>query len=623
MAQTKNVRSVACNDGSDLFNSAQMLGKNGSRPSVRIAEGGGARWRRTTHSEAAVFIAEVKWSTTNEAKAKQSPTRKRLLPSRSLSVFKEPSEDLFSLIPCCRPQLTDSTESTRSSRRCKASDLVGSLELERDAFVERYGGRLLGGAAEGSNEEGEDFENERIKAAYKNQERLIGQITIFDGLLDGGQYLPIFYMLKDEFFLSPVNISLATGMFSLPFVLKPAVAMMSDGMPICGRKRTPYLVASMLIIAGSYAAASVVSDYSRVLACLTLNTLGRCCMSAVLQGMVVEVGRTKGHEPSTRLVGDFFLYKTCGALVSALGTSLLLARTSHRKVLRLGAGVPLLMLLSIGHLEANGGEVSLALSEEAGSADRLSQETAFKWPQFVDTMRNPGVWGPLLSLMAYNAGPNYDDSLYFFYIDRLKFKPAAVGRLRMAQEVAKLVGIAMYRYCLRNVPDQQLMVGLTAVSCPLYLTPLLLTTGAYKHLPVSPQILAVSGELIREVVMHVQILPVYARWVTYCPQGLEGTVMSCLISTMQMSRVVSKLSSAATTSLLGVTATNFDNLSLLVVVCAGFCLMPLPITGVLPEVAPCSTTAAELEDDEAAVIDNRDRAGDGGLGLGSRIVPAG
>ena len=42
------------------------------------------------------------------------------------------------------------------------------------------------------------------------------------------------------------------------------------------------------------------------------------------------------------------------------------------------------------------------------------------------------------------------------------------------------------------------------MSLPLYLTPLLLTTGAYKALPVSPQTLAVSGELIREVVLHMQ-----------------------------------------------------------------------------------------------------------------------
>lgn len=48
------------------------------------------------------------------------------------------------------------------------------------------------------------------------------------------------------------------------------------------------------------------------------------------------------------------------------------------------------------------------------------------------------------------------------------------------------------------------VAGLAAVSLPLYLTPLLLTTGAYRHLPVSPQALAVSGELIREVVLHMQ-----------------------------------------------------------------------------------------------------------------------
>ena len=68
--------------------------------------------------------------------------------------------------------------------------------------------------------------------------------------------------------------------------------------------------------------------------------------------------------------------------------------------------------------------------------------------------------------------------------------------------VAAIARILFYRYALRSVPDRELVFGLTAVSLPLYLTPLLLTTGAYHSMPVSPQTLAVSGELVREVVLH-------------------------------------------------------------------------------------------------------------------------
>ena len=46
-----------------------------------------------------------------------------------------------------------------------------------------------------------------------------------------------------------------------------------------------------------------------------------------------------------------------------------------------------------------------------------------------ECLRNPALWGPLLFLVAYSAGPGYDDSLYFFYINRcaLGFLPK-IGR---------------------------------------------------------------------------------------------------------------------------------------------------------------------------------------------------
>ena len=100
---------------------------------------------------------------------------------------------------------------------------------QRDEHLRRYGGRLLGGS-----------ECDRAKAACA-QETLVRQATVLDGCLDGGQYLPVFYILKDELILSPVNISLTMGVTAMPFILKPGLAVASDRLPIFGRKRTPYL----------------------------------------------------------------------------------------------------------------------------------------------------------------------------------------------------------------------------------------------------------------------------------------------------------------------------------------------------------------------------------------------
>merc|ERR1719453_2530507 len=116
--------------------------------------------------------------------------------------------------------------------------------------------------------------------------------------------------MKDEFGLGPVDISLTFGITMVPWVLKPFMAILSDRVPICGRRRTPYMVAGILTIAGSLAGANLVSTYSSSLVSFTGLTVGRALLSAVLQAMLVEVGRPRAHSGVTQLVGDYFLYRT-------------------------------------------------------------------------------------------------------------------------------------------------------------------------------------------------------------------------------------------------------------------------------------------------------------------------
>ena len=85
----------------------------------------------------------------------------------------------------------------RSKALCNAlrrdpamDDVKESLETnggvhQVDEHLLKYGGRLLGGS-----------QGDRIKQAAAAQETLVRQATVLDGCLDGGQYLPVFYMLK-------------------------------------------------------------------------------------------------------------------------------------------------------------------------------------------------------------------------------------------------------------------------------------------------------------------------------------------------------------------------------------------------------------------------------------------
>lgn len=94
------------------------------------------------------------------------------------------------------------------------------------------------------------------------------------------------------------------------------------------------------------------------------------------------------------------------------------------------------------------------------------------------------------------------------------------------------------------------------------------------------------------------MLPVFSRFASLGPAGLESTGVSLLYALLQTSRAVNKLASAGAAHLLGVTAHRFKRLSLLVLLCGGAAALPLPLARYIPEekgvAAPVVPEAVEL-----------------------------
>eukprot|EP00929_Paragymnodinium_shiwhaense_P077123 TRINITY_DN39699_c1_g1_i1.p1 TRINITY_DN39699_c1_g1~~TRINITY_DN39699_c1_g1_i1.p1 ORF type:complete len:642 (-),score=103.41 TRINITY_DN39699_c1_g1_i1:87-1943(-) len=420
-----------------------------------------------------------------------------------------------------------------------------------DPFLLRYGGRLRGGAA--SHEEAAGCTTGTSVAA---KEVVVKAMTVFEGLLGGASFLPVFYLMKDGLHLGPVELSLTMGLSQLPWVLKPAIAIAVDQMPWQGSNRMPLLAAGAAVVAASFLGFTVLpSTYPIDVGLLTTTTFGRCLVSVVLQALLVEVARDSsgGNAGSSKVVGDFFLFGTGGALLGAFGSSFFVTQLGPNLTLRLLTTIPCIMLTTVGIygvVSWTSGWNALGQQQQpiAGGPQRFVQQTMQPqtWRQkFAPVITDPFVWGPVLFLFVYNAGPSYDTSLFYFYTNALHFSPQSVGQLKVVQEVSKLAGIFLYRYYLRHVPDKYIMVGTTWLSIPLFMTPLILTTGAYERLHLDPRMLALSGELVREVCAHLQLMPAFARLVRVCPPGLEGTVGSLLVSVLNLSRAFSMASSAS------------------------------------------------------------------------------
>src|ERR687885_781858 len=109
-----------------------------------------------------------------------------------------------------------------------------------------------------------EMKNSLIKKVFFGQEptpELIAILMVYfvQGIL-GLARLSVSFFLKDELALSPAQVSALMGIAALPWVVKPVFGFISDGLPVFGYRRRPYLILSGLLGAISWMSLATVVD---------------------------------------------------------------------------------------------------------------------------------------------------------------------------------------------------------------------------------------------------------------------------------------------------------------------------------------------------------------------------
>ena len=90
----------------------------------------------------------------------------------------------------------------------------------------------------------------------------IMSIYFVEGALGLSKLAQTFY-LKDTLHLNPVELSALTGIFTLPWTIKPLYGFLSDGVPLLGYRRRSYLILCGLL--GSFCYFALGSDFFGIL----------------------------------------------------------------------------------------------------------------------------------------------------------------------------------------------------------------------------------------------------------------------------------------------------------------------------------------------------------------------
>jgi folate/biopterin transporter len=398
--------------------------------------------------------------------------------------------------------------------------------------------------------------------------------------------LAVSFFLKDELHLNPAEVSALLGIVALPWMIKPLFGFISDGLPIFGYRRRPYLVLSGLVgaIAWILLATIVHSAWAATLV-ISLGSLSTAIADVIVDSLVVERARGESVSGAGSLQSLSWGASAVGGLITAYFSGALLQQFDTRTIFFITATFPLIV-----------SAVAWLIAESPVTEKPDWSVVGDQFKQLKQAVTQKSIWLPTVFLFLWQATPTAESSFFYFSTNELGFEPEFLGRVRLVTSIASIVGIWVFQRFLKGVPFRVIFGWSTVISAILGLSMLLLVTHTNRALGIDDRWFSLGDSLVLTVMGQIAFMPVLVLAARLCPPGVEATLFALLMSVVNLSGLVSYEFGALLTHWFGVTDTNFDNLWILVLITNLSTLLPLPLLGWLPAAdAVTSEPAKALE----------------------------
>ena len=384
--------------------------------------------------------------------------------------------------------------------------------------------------------------------------------------------LAISFFLKDELGLNPAEVSALVGVAMLPWMVKPLFGFISDGLPILGYRRRPYLILAGLLGAISWVTlATVVDSAWEATLAIALGSFSIAFSDVIVDSLVVERARNESLGAAGSLQSLCWGATALGGLLTAYFSGSLLQHFSPRTVFAITAAFPLIISL-----------VAWTIAESRVTEPMNWAIVSHQIQQLRQAVGQKSIWLPTAFVFLWQATPTADSAFFFFSTNELGFEPEFLGRVRLVTSLASLMGIWIFQRFLKTVPYRVIFGWSTVISAALGMTTLLLVTHANRAIGIDDRWFSLGDSLILTVMGQIAYMPILVLAARICPPGVEATLFALLMSVVNLAGLVSYESGAALMHWFGITENNFSGLPLLIVIANLSTLLPLPLLGWLP-----------------------------------------
>jgi folate/biopterin transporter len=424
-----------------------------------------------------------------------------------------------------------------------------------------------------------DSVTEKIFFGNKPSAELLAILTVYlvQGIL-GLARLAVSFFLKDQLLLSPTEVSALMGIVMLPWVIKPLFGFISDGLPILGYRRRPYLILSGILGAISWVSlATIVHNSWGATLAIALTSLSSAISDVIVDSLVVERARGESQAAAGSLQSLSWGTVALGGLITAYFSGMLLEHFTTRNIFLITASFPLIVS-GVACLIA---ETPLSKTKEDDNSSN-SPTIKHQLGQLRKAVSQKAIWLPTAFLFILLAMPSADSAFFFFTTNELHFQPEFLGRVRLVTSIASLVGIWIFQRFLKSVPFRVIFGWSAVISTFLGMTMLLLVTHTNRSLGIDDHWFSIGDNLIITVMGQIAYMPVLVLAARLCPPGVEATFFALLMSIVNLAGLVSHELGAVLMYQLGITETNFNAMWLLVLIANLSHLLPLPFLRWLP-----------------------------------------
>ncbi|PSR96292.1 Folate-biopterin transporter like [Actinidia chinensis var. chinensis] len=429
------------------------------------------------------------------------------------------------------------------------------------------------------------------------------------------------YQQKDRLKLSPSASQFVSSIAFFPWSIKPLYGILSDCIPIRGRKRVPYLVIATVLSLLPWLVLGQVSFLrsSKVplTIFLTVQNLGSAMADVVVDAMIAEAVRVERASFAGDLQSISWMAMAFGGICGSLLGGYALTNLQIENIFLLFSILPAMQLFSCGLIKEDdvGGKVLADFSTKNSSEmengsntaldaanfsvksktitsrkkktqrkskKRLHNTSKFQVPEkdgslvsrwfqslrvasssLLRAFRQPIILRPMSwFFLAHVTVPNLSTVMFYYQTEFLNLEASFLGTVRVVGWLGLMLGTLIYNRCMKKMKLRRILmwahIGLSFLS----LLDMVLVSRTSAAFGISDKFMVLGGSALADAVNQFKLMPFLILSGQLCPPGIEGTLFALFMSINNFGSTLGSFVGAGLASALNISSGSFDNLLL-------------------------------------------------------------